>query len=138
MKGINRVVIAVKDIEKASKLFSALLGTRFYNAGIVDKFGVRAMVSWEAGIELVSPITSKGDVANFMKKNGEGIYAVVFNVDDADQTAERAKALGVRVKDTIEMSQSPVFNKFKELLLAQEDTHGAFILLGQIEMKQPT
>jgi 4-hydroxyphenylpyruvate dioxygenase-like putative hemolysin len=135
MKGINRVVIVVKDIEKASKLYSGLLGVKFHDAGVVDRFGVRAMLSWEAGIELVSPTTSKGDVASFMKKNGEGIYAVVFNVDDADQAAERARALGVRIKDTIEMSQSPAFNKFKELLLDQEDTHGAFILLGQIEMK---
>ena len=44
MRGINRVVIVVKDIEKAGKLFSELLGAKFYDGGVVDKFGVRALV----------------------------------------------------------------------------------------------
>ena len=68
MKGVNRVVIVVKDIERASQLFSELLGTTFYDAGVVDRFGVKAMVSWEGGLELISPATEDSDAARFLRR----------------------------------------------------------------------
>jgi len=135
MKGVNRVVIAVKDIERASRIFSELLGGRFYDAGVVDKYGVRAMVSWDEGIELISPITEDSQAARFLREKGEGLYNVIFNVDDVDKAATRAKALGIRITETIELNQPDLFNKFKEIVLAPEDTCGIFIALGQIERK---
>ncbi len=135
MSGVNRVVIVVKDIEKAGKLFSELLGARFYDGGIVDRFGIRAMVSWDGGLELISPVTEDSDAARFLRERGEGVYTVIFNVNNADQAASRAKALGVRQTGVIEFDQHPVFKKFKEILLAPEDTCGAFVALAQIERK---
>lgn len=135
MRGINRVVIVVKDIDKAGKLFSELLGAKFHDVGVVDKFGIRALVSWDGGLEIVSPVTEDSDAARFLRDKGEGVYNVIFNVDDADQAASRAKALGVRQTGVIEFDQHPFFKKFKEILLAPEDTCGAFIALAQIERK---
>ena len=135
MKGVNRVVIAVKDIEKAGRLFSELLGAKFYDAGVVDRFKVKAMVSWDGGVELISPITEDSDAARFLREKGEGVYTVIFNVDNADQAASRAKALGIRETGIIEFDQHPLFKKFKEILLAPEDTFGVFVALAQIEMK---
>jgi 4-hydroxyphenylpyruvate dioxygenase-like putative hemolysin len=135
MRGINRVVIVVKDIEKAGKLFSELLGAKFYDGGVVEKFGVRALVSWDGGLEIISPVTEDSDAARFLREKGEGVYTVIFNVDDADQAASRAKVLGVRQTGIIEFDQHPLFKKFKEILLAPEDTCGAFVALAQIERK---
>jgi 4-hydroxyphenylpyruvate dioxygenase-like putative hemolysin len=135
MRGINRVVIVVKDIEKSGKLFSELLGAKFYDGGIVDKFGVRALVSWDGGLEIISPITEDSDAAKFLREKGEGVYTVIFNVDDADQAASRAKSLGVKQTGVIEFDQHPFFKKFKEILLAPEDTCGTFVALAQIERK---
>ena len=135
MSGVNRVVIVVKDIVRAGRLFSELLGAKFYDAGIVDRFGVKAMVSWDGGIELISPVTEDSEAARFLREKGEGVYTVIFNVDDADQAASRAKALGVRQTGIIEFDQHPFFKKFKEILLAPEDTCGAFVALAQIERK---
>jgi len=133
MKGVNRVVIVVKDIEKAGALFSELLGIRLEDYGVVEDMGVRAMVSWDGGLELVSPVRPDTEVARFMREKGEGVYGVVFNVDDADEASDRAKKLGVRVSGTIEMGEKQGFRKFKEILLDPEDTHSVFTLLGQIE-----
>jgi len=135
MKGVNRVVIVVKDIEKAGKLFSELLGIRLVDHGVVQDMGIRAMLSWDGGIELVSPITSDSDVAGFLSEKGEGVYAVVFNVDNADKAADRAKKLGVKMRGTIELGEKEGFRKFKEILLDPEDTHSVFTLLAEIERK---
>ena len=135
MSGVNRVVIVVKDIERAGRLFTELLGAKLHDAGVVDRFGVKAMVSWDGGLELISPITEDSEAAQFLREKGEGIYTVIFNVDDADQAATKAKALGIRQTGIIEFDQHPFFKKFKEILLAPEDTCGAFVALAQIEMK---
>ena len=136
MKGVNRVVIAVEDVEKAGRLFGELLGVRFFDAGVVEGMGVRAMLSWEAGIELVSPVDPDGDVARFLRERGEGVYSVAFNVEDADAAEARARALGVGVGGTIEFGEAMGFAKFKEILLEPGDTHGVFTLLAEIEMKK--
>ena len=135
MKGVNRVVIVVKDIERAGKLFSELIGIQLDDYGVVEDMGVRAMVSWDGGIELVSPTRSDTDVARFLSEKGEGVYGVVFNVEDADKASDRARRLGVRVKGTIEMGEKEGFRKFKEILLDPQDTHNVFTLLGQIERR---
>ena len=74
MAGVNRVVIVVKDIVRAGRLFSELLGAKFYDAGIVDRFGVKAMVSWDGGIEIISPVTEDSEAARFLSVQGQNSY----------------------------------------------------------------
>ena len=140
MKGVNRVVIAVRDIERAAKVFSGLLAAPFHDYGEIKAMGVRLMISWEGGMELISPITEDSDLARFIGERGEGVYMVVMNVDDVDAARARAEALGVGVTNTLQYKDPTIvdtqqyhFTKFKEIFLAPEDTHGVHILLGQIE-----
>ena len=56
-KGVNRVVVAVKDLEKAIDIYSKLLGATFYDVSAgSEQFGIKAAISWDAGIELCAPI----------------------------------------------------------------------------------
>jgi predicted enzyme related to lactoylglutathione lyase len=137
MSGVNRVVIVVKDLERAGRLFSELLGTTFYDAdaATVNMYKVKAKVSWDGGLEIVEPITDDTEAARFLKEKGEGLWGVFFNVDDADKAIAKVKEMGLRQTGTVEFDRHPLFNKFKEILLAPDDTCGTFVALIHTEKK---
>ena len=134
-KGVNRVLIAVRDVEEASKRYSSLLGIRFWDAGVQEDFGVRAMVSWEGGVELIAPLDTDSRVARFLEKNGESIYGVAFNVTDIDRAVTAARQKGIRITHTIDQDQSGKFKLFKEVCLHPAYTDGIFMLLVQSQSK---
>ena len=143
--GVNRVTIAVKDLEKGMALYSKLLGATFHSAKSDDaeSYGFRVAMSWDAGIELVSPLPGRDSfVGTSIEKRGEGVVGVVFAVDDVDEARERAEKLGIRIWSAIDYSQEEIdkylqgrFKKYKEYMLNPDDTFGAGPVVGQIEPK---
>lgn len=148
-KGVNRVVIAVRDFDKAVTLYSRLFDTTFYegDADIAASYGIRAAVSWDAAIEIVSPLPESNAnmgqaVARFVDKYGGGLYSVVFSVDNVDEAYTRATEMGIQVSGKFELDQKQIrrffndkFKKFKQYSLRATDTCGAQLVLGQIEPK---
>jgi len=143
-QGINRVVIAVKDLDKAVALYSRLLGTAFhFEEAAAEPLGVRAALSWEAGIELCSPLPSRDSIIKrFMDQHGEGLVSVVFCVDDVEEARAAAEDMGIRRVATIEFDQDQIkqlladkFKKFKEYMFDRDDTFGTNVLVAQIEPK---
>ena len=143
-KGINRVVMVVKDFDKAVALYSELLNTTFYPVTIAEEdMGVRAAISYEAGIEIASPIPGSNEpwalvVAQQLKEHGESLRSVVFSVDDVEQARAKAQEMGIRVSGELKFDQNEVkrsfhdrFSTFIEYMLNSEDTHGAGVALGQ-------
>ena len=143
--GVNRVTIAVKDLEKGKELYSELLGATFHSANEKDAeaLGVKVAMSWDAGIELVSPIPERDSIIRqIIDTRGEGVLGVVFNVDDVDQAKEVADKRGIATWHTIDYSQEEIdkylqgrFKKYKEYMLSPEGTFGASPIIGQIEPK---
>ncbi len=134
-KGINRVIIAVRDIDEAMKRYSDLLGLSFWDAGIQEKWSVHARISWEGGLELVMPLDSKSPIAKFLDKHGEGLFAVAFNVTDIDRATATARNKGIRVTDDIDRDESGIFQMFREMVLHPRDTGGIQMLLVQTKPK---
>ncbi len=106
MKGLHRVVVSVKDLDKAMHMFKTLLGGRWEDMGIVQGGLARAAWGLEAGVELTSPVDLNDDspIAQSMRMmkcnvpgyaGGQGLLAAFFNVDDVGQADARAKAAGV-------------------------------------------
>jgi len=109
---IPRIGIAVKDLEKAKDFFINVLGAK---SGIVfqsDKTKSYEMVEDEIPseglkscyftlgglqIELMSPTDEDGNIANFIKKNGEGLMSISFVVDDLDESIQYLESKGVRI-----------------------------------------
>ena len=143
--GVNRVTIAVNDLEKGKELYSELLGATFHPANEEDAeaLGVRVAMSWDAGIELVSPIPERDSIIKqIIDTRGEGVLGVVFNVDDVDQAKEVADKRGIAIWHTVDYSQEEIdrflqgrFKKYKEYMLSPEGTFGAGPIIGQIEPK---
>lgn len=142
-KGINRVAIVVNDLDRAVALYSELLNTTFHPIQIAEEHGVRAAFSYEPGIEIASPIPGSNELmalalAQHIKEHGEGLYGVVFSVDDIEQARAKAEELGIGVlhkmevdPDEIKRSFQDRFSSFTEYFLNPEDTHGAIVVLGQ-------
>jgi methylmalonyl-CoA/ethylmalonyl-CoA epimerase len=131
--GVDRVVIAVRDIDTAAKRYSELLGISFPHSVIREDYGIRAMVSWDGGIELVSPIDNNSLIAKFIEKKGEGLFGVVFKVDDIDKAKARAEAKGFRVTGDVHSGLPDGFKLFKEITLHPKDTYGISTTLMQSE-----
>ena len=143
-KGVNRVTIAVKDLQRGIDLYSGLLGATFHGASPdAESYGVQVAMSWDAGIELVSPLPGRdGFVEKFIEKHGEGVLGVVFAVDNVDEARNRAEKMGIRIWSAIDYSQEEIdrhlqgrFKKYKEYMLSAADTLGVGPVIGQIEPK---
>jgi len=143
-RGINRVTIAVKDLDKGIALYSRLLGATFHDQSTpAEPYGLRCAISWDAGIELVAPLPGRKSFAEkHIAKHGEGLMGVVFAVDDVDEARQRAEGMGIGVLALIEYDQNQIreyhqdmFKKYKEYMLNPADTYGVGVVLGQIEPK---
>ena len=134
-KGVNRVIIAVKDIDEATKRYSDLLGISFWDAGIQEEYGVHASISWEGGLELIMPLDSNSAIAKYLDRHGEGLYGVAFKVTDIDRAATAAKDKNVRITGEIDEDQSGRFHMYRELVLHPADTGGILMLLVQTKPK---
>ncbi len=143
--GVNRVSIAVKDLEKGIEFYSKLLGATFFNATADDaeKMGIRVALSWDAGIELVAPMPDRDSfVTNIIEQRGEGLIGVVFALDDVEAAHEAAQNLGVGVWYTLDYSQEEIdkhlqgkFTKYKEYMLDPGTSYGVGPVIGQFESK---
>ncbi|MFC1924744.1 VOC family protein [Chloroflexota bacterium] len=148
-KGVNRVVFAVKDFDKAVALYSELFNTEFHVGDVTASaaWGIKVAVSWDAEIEIVSPLPDTEaamgqSVAQFVEKNGGGVYSVVFSVDNVEEAYDRATQMGIRVPGSFEMDGEQLaqyldgkFTKFKQYSLKSDDTCGVQLVLGQIEAR---
>ena len=142
--GINRIVIAVRDLDRAVRFYSELLGATFHDASAAaEPFGIKAALSWDAGVELVAPLPNRDSViARSIEERGEGLQQVIFAVDDVDEAWVKVGEMGIGVVQTIELNQDQLreyfqdrFGKFKEYVLNPADTCGAQLVVGQFDRK---
>ena len=96
MKKIEHIGIAVSNLNTANELYSKILGVKPYKLETVDTEGV--MTSFfktdNTKIELVQGIDKDNAISKFIKKRGEGIHHIAFEVDDIKSEIKRFKKLG--------------------------------------------
>ena len=146
LRGVNRVMIAVHDIEKAKQLYSDLLGATFVDADWTgEPFGISVAIAWDAGIELCAPLPGRekdSAVSQFLAHRGEGIMNVFFGVDDGDAAHDRASALGYGCVNALDYSQEEIdqhlgglFNRYQEFTLDSGSRCGFAVTLARIDGK---
>ncbi len=128
LRGINRVMIAVHDLEKAKRQYRDLLGATFLDADWTgEPWGISVSIAWDAGIELCAPLPGRekdSAVSQFLSHRGEGVMNVFFGVDDADRAMERASAEGYGCINALDYTQEDIdqhlgglFNRYQEFTL---------------------
>ncbi len=136
VEGVDRVLIAVKDMDKAMAWFSKLFDINFdeiTTGPIKESALARVAIRFGKQVELISPVYPLKDVnppdpitmAKQIEEQGEGtLYALVLKARDAFDTIAETEKKGIRVAATLElenMEPYPFFN-YKEVVLNEDDT----------------
>lgn len=98
-KRIDHVVIAVKDLDAAVATYQQNFGLAKVSEGEVPSLGIRNafLQIGDAQIELVTPLTEQGPVAEFLAQHGSGMYLLALEVDDLEAAIATLQNAGTRV-----------------------------------------
>jgi methylmalonyl-CoA/ethylmalonyl-CoA epimerase len=90
MDKLEHIGIAVKNMEKANKLFATLLGRNHYKTEEVESEGVKTSFFEVSGvkIELLEATRENSPIAKFIEKRGEGIHHLAFEVSDIQKSIQ--------------------------------------------------
>ena len=127
---IDHIGIAVRSIEKTSKLLSNILGLKVAGKEIVEeqKVKVAFLPLGDSELELLESTSPEGPIARFIKKKGEGIQHIAFKVDNIEKALGKLKKKGVRLID-----QKPRYGAggAKMAFLHPKGTNGILVELCQ-------
>ena len=98
-KRIDHIAIAVKDLEAAVATYQHNFGLEKVSGGDVPALGIRNafLQIGDAHIELITPLAEQGPVADFLAKQGGGMYLLALEVDNLDDAIATLQNQGVRV-----------------------------------------
>jgi len=97
---LNHVAIAVKDAEKAAKIYGGAFGAEISGAVPLPEHGVITVFVTlpNTKIELLEPLGDNSPIARFLERSPDGgIHHVCYEVDDIRVARDRLKAQGARV-----------------------------------------
>jgi len=133
---LNHVVVYVKDLEKAVKRFSDVLGTRF--VGPIDKRKSKTgralpfRVAFDMlGLEMISPTepnTGEWIPQEYYDKYGEGLIHLTFKVDNIEEAIKEFEAKGVKM-----INRGSGISDLNGALFSPETMHGVMIELLQYD-----
>ena len=130
MNKIEHIGIAVKNIEESNELFGNLFGEPNYKMEEVESEGVKTSFFkvGENKIELLEATKNDSPIAKFIKKKGEGIHHIAFDVDDIESEIKRLTNRGFTV-----LNENPKQGADNKLVafLHPKSTNGVLIELCQ-------
>ena len=99
MKKIEHIGIAVKDLKTANNLYSKLLNTSPYKMEEVESENVNTSFFQVGGskIELLEGTSPDSPISKFIKKRGEGVHHIAFEVDDIEKEITRLTKEGFQM-----------------------------------------
>jgi len=96
---IDHVGIVVRNIDEALNIFSNMFGFKAVES-ITDpqqEFRSVLIFAGDAALELIEPISPKGNIAKFLEQRGGGIHHLSLSVDNIEQELESLQANGIRL-----------------------------------------
>ncbi len=99
MQHVDHIGIAVKDLAISVPLFEKLLNSQCYKTETVASEQVKTafLRTGETKIELLEGLDPEGVIADFIRRRGEGLHHIAFEVDDIGAEMERLKREGFRL-----------------------------------------
>lgn len=136
IKGIERVALAVPDLEEAMAFFEGWFGARFHPEEVIEDMGIRYR-PFEIGddrMELLQPINDDSPVARFLKaKGGPGVHHITFEVDDLDEALAELERRGGRIAYRHTYGEGVTFEGkvWREAFVHPRDAFGVLIHLAE-------
>lgn len=149
-RGIDRVMIGVRDLDAARSFFSELLGVEFVEltGPTVRALEQRAAISLKGAIELISPVTPLSDaapeymqeLAAALKERDLVMMGFSYLVDRVDRVEEEFKArnLDFMVFETAEFDGQMSWSGYQELFLDKKHSHGLALAFSQYHLAEKT
>lgn len=147
VSGVNRILIAVRDLEGAKKKYRDLLGATFIDAHWTgEPFGIAVSIAWDVGIELCAPLPGRegsSAVTSFLASRGEGVMSVFFDVSDGALAMDRAIRHGYNCVHSLDYTQAEIdrhldgrFERYQEFNLDTGERCGFTVSLARIEARK--
>ena len=102
--GIKKVIevgVAVKDLDKAIKLFTEVLGAKAGETMTFDSYGMKFVMCrlGDVDFELMAPTRPEGVIGKFIEARGEGLHHIALNTDNIEQQWKELAEKGIRLID---------------------------------------
>ena len=127
---IEHIGIAVKNLESANTLFTALLGAAPYKSESVESERVTTSFfkAGDSKIELLEASDAHSPIARFIERRGEGIHHIAFDVPDIRAAMKELKEKGFTL-----LSDEPKPGADNKLIcfLHPKSTNGVLVELCQ-------
>lgn len=98
---VGHIGIAVEDLDSVAKIFEDLFGIELAGKHGAPGQPVKVALLRTEGttLELVTPTDQKSGLAKFLKKRGNAIHHISFEVEDIDAALSHLKEKGVELID---------------------------------------
>lgn len=130
MQKIEHIGIAVKDLDKAEKLYEQMLGTPSYKREeVITEHVITSFFRSATGkIELLQATSEESAIHKFIDRKGEGMHHIAFAVPDIIIEMNRMKAEGFTL-----LSETPKLGADNKLVcfIHPKSAHGVLIELCQ-------
>lgn len=136
VKQIERVALAVPNLDEAQKFFESWFGAIFHPEETIEDMGIRYR-PFEIGdsrMELLQPTREDSPVAKFLKSNrGPGIHHITFEVIDLDAAVAELERRGGRITYRHTYGEGVTFEGFiwREAFVHPRDAFGVLIHLAE-------
>jgi len=133
---MERVALAVEDIDEAQSFFETWFGARFEPEELIEDMGIRYRPFWvgDSHMELLEATRDDSPVARFIASNGgPGVHHITFEVDDLDEAVTELERRGGRIAYRHEYGDGVEFegHRWREAFVHPRDAFGVLIHLAE-------
>lgn len=154
VKSIARIMVKVKNMEKAIEFYEKVLGAKFFFVQERDPnspSGMMSALATDPGLELLEIVNDKGDISMFEKHPGGakmfeyfrdhdyGVVGVVMDMDGVEEAKEEAEKLGIESQFEFIFTQEQLdmlgwgYTKYEEYFLDPEKTDNTTFLISDFK-----
>ena len=98
---VDHISIAVKDLQKAEEDFKRAFGWKVAGRykDLDEKIKVAYFQVGPTALEIMEDLDGTGEVAKFIRRAGEGVMLISYNVDNCEKSLEVLKKNKVKLID---------------------------------------
>lgn len=136
IKRIERVALAVPDLDEAQAFFEGWFGAKFQAEELIEDMGIRyrPFEIGESRMELLEPTRPDSPVAKFLKdRGGPGVHHITLEVDDLDAALAELEQRGGHIAYRHNYEQGVTFEGhiWREAFVHPKDAFGVLIHLAE-------
>ena len=131
IKKVSHVGLAVNDLQEARNFFSENFGLSTSEQEHFRELIFSFVPMKGTNLELLQSTEPDGQIAKFIKKRGQGIHHISFEVDDVQSELDRLKRNGLEL-----INEKPYLNAHKDLVAFIHPKSAFGVLIELIQRRE--